>query len=104
MGLGLWSFIMATVHGAGLMLWPALMPLCFPSGRAASDSDPLLAALLPAVLGVGVHTLAVVGVTATIAVVVYEWIGLEILRRAWINLDVIWMLALATAGLFLLAA
>jgi len=100
LGLGLWSFLMATVHGAGLMLWPALMPLCFPSGRAASNSDPLL----PAVLGVGVHTLAIVVVTAAIAVAVYEWIGLEILRRAWINLDAIWMLALATAGLCLLAA
>ncbi|MBN9087065.1 MAG: hypothetical protein J0J01_09170 [Reyranella sp.] len=97
MGLGLWSFLMATAHGAGLMLWPALMPLCFPSGRAP-DSGPLL----PAVLGVGVHTLAIVAVTATIAITVYEWIGVEILRRAWINLDAIWMLALATAGLCLL--
>jgi hypothetical protein len=97
-GLGLWSFLMATAHGAGLMLWPALMPLCFPSGRAASDSDPLL----PAVLGVGVHTLAIVAVTATIAIAVYEWIGLEILRHAWINMDAIWMLALVAAGLWLL--
>src|SRR3954452_23717417 len=27
-GLVLWSFLMATAHGAGLMLVPALMPLC----------------------------------------------------------------------------
>ena len=98
MGLGLWSFLMATAHGAGLMLWPALMPLCFPPGRTASESDPLLAA----VLGVAVHTLAIVAVTATIAIAVYEWIGVEILRRAWINLDAIWMLALVAAGLWLL--
>jgi hypothetical protein len=98
MGLGLWSFLMATAHGAGLMLWPALMPLCFPSGDTTSGRD----ALLFAALGVGVHTLAIVAVTATIAIAVYEWIGLEILRRAWINLDAIWALALVTAGLCLL--
>jgi len=41
-------------------------------------------------------------VTALIAVAVYEWIGVEILRRAWINLDLIWMLALLAAGTWLL--
>src|SRR5262249_7676290 len=56
LGLGVWSFIMATAHGAGLMLWPALMPLCFPPGRTTSSGD----ALMSAALGVGVHTLAIV--------------------------------------------
>jgi hypothetical protein len=98
LGLGLWSFLMATAHGAGLMLWPALMPLCFPPGRTTSGSD----ALLSAALGVGVHTLAIVAVTATIASAVYEWIGVEVLKRAWINLDVIWVLALVGAGAWLL--
>lgn len=99
-GLGLWSFLMATAHGAGLMLWPALMPLCFPAGRTASGNDPLPIALV----GVGVHTLAIVAVTATIAIAVYEWIGLEILRRAWINLDAVWAFALLIAGGFILLA
>jgi hypothetical protein len=93
-GLGLWSFLMATAHGAGLMLWPALMPLCAPAGRTAATGD----ALLSAALGVGAHTLAIVAVAATIAIAVYEWIGLEILRRAWINLDAVWAFALAAAG------
>jgi hypothetical protein len=97
-GLGLWSFLMATAHGAGLMLWPALMPLCFPPGRTTTASD----ALLSAALGVGLHTLAIVAVTGTIAIAVYEWIGVEILKRAWINLDVIWVLALLGAGAWLL--
>ena len=57
-----------------------------------------------ALLGVGVHTLAMLSVTALIAVAVYEWIGVEILRRAWINLDLIWMLALLAAGAWLLVA
>jgi len=99
-GLGVWSFLMATGHGAGLMLWPVLMPLCFPAGVAAGTVDPFV----PALLGVGLHTLAMLAVTAAIAVTVYEWLGLEMLRRAWINLDLIWSLALAAAGAGLLIA
>ena len=97
-GLGVWSFLMATAHGAGLMLWPALMPLCFPSGGGAAAGHPMLTAAL----GVGVHTAAIVVVTGTIAIAVYEWIGLEVLKRAWINLDVVWTLALIAAGACLL--
>jgi len=97
-GLGLWSFLMATAHGAGLMLWPALMPICFPPGRTAGAGDVLLSAAS----GVGVHTFAIVAVTATIAIAVYEWIGLDILRRAWINLDAVWALALVATGACLL--
>jgi len=49
-GLGLWSFLMATAHGAGLMLWPALMPLCLAPGRDVAAFGPLSIALV----GVGV--------------------------------------------------
>lgn len=97
-GLAAWSFLMATAHGAGLMLWPVLMPLCFPATSEPSSTGPLLTALL----GVGVHTLAMLIVTMAVAVAVYEWIGLEILRRAWLNVDTIWMLALLAAGALLL--
>jgi hypothetical protein len=98
-GLGAWSFLMATAHGAGLMLWPVLMPLCF-GGAAGSGwaSAPMVTALL----GVGVHTLAMLTVTAMVAGAVYEWVGLEVLRRGWINLDLLWTFALAAAGLVLL--
>jgi hypothetical protein len=99
-GLGVWSFLMATGHGAGLMLWPVLMPLCFPAGVPAGAVDPFV----PMLLGVGLHTLAMLAVTAAIAVTVYEWIGLAVLRRAWINLDLIWSLALVAAGAGLLIA
>jgi hypothetical protein len=97
-GLCLWSFLMATAHGAGLMLWPVLMPLCFPAGGPASAGNPFL----PALLGLGVHTLAMLTVTATIAIAVYEWIGLAILRSAWVNLDLVWVGALIAAGMWLL--
>ncbi len=95
--LTLWSFLMATAHGAGLMLWPVLMPLCF-SAAGPATTAPLWIALM----GIAVHTLAMLIVTTAVAVVVYQWVGLEILRRAWINVDTIWTLALLLAGALLL--
>jgi hypothetical protein len=89
---------MATTHGAGLMLWPVLMPLCFPAASEPTATGPFLTALL----GIGVHTLAMLAVSTAVAVAVYEWIGLEILRHAWFNLDLIWTLALLLAGGLLL--
>jgi hypothetical protein len=53
-------------------------------------------------LAVAVHTLAMLIVTAAIALIVYEWVGLGFLRRGWINLDIAWNLALIGAGLLLL--
>jgi hypothetical protein len=97
-GLAAWSFLMATAHGAGLMLWPVLMPLCLE--RAASGDAPLITALI----GVGLHTLAMLAVTGAIAAAVYEWVGLEILRSAWVNLDFLWTLALVAAGALLIFA
>lgn len=96
--LAVWSFLMATAHGAGLMLWPVLMPLCFPTASVPTFVGPYLTALL----GVGIHTLAMLIVSTAVAVAVYEWIGLEILRHAWLNLDLIWTLALLLAGGLLL--
>src|SRR5260221_14645817 len=97
-GLAVWSFLMATTHGAGLMLWPVLMPLCFATASEPTSTGPLLTALL----GVGIHTLAMLTVSTAVAVAVYEWIGLEILRHAWLNVDLIWTLALLLAGALLL--
>lgn len=96
--LAVWSFLMATGHGAGLMLWPVLMPLCFSPGTPSLPGSPLAIALL----GVGVHSLAMLAVTTIVAVAVYRWVGLEILRRAWINVDLLWIFALVIAGALLL--
>ncbi|HKD28685.1 MAG TPA: hypothetical protein VKC66_22615 [Xanthobacteraceae bacterium] len=99
-GLFVWSFLMAAAHGAGLMLWPALMPLCPPSSASASSvSGPLAAGLA----GVGVHTLAMLSATAAIAATIYEWVGLEVLRRAWLNIDVLWVAALVATGMLMLS-
>ena len=97
-GLCLWSFLMATAHGAGLMLWPVLMPLCIAAAAEPGGAGPLVTALI----GIGVHTLAMLAVTTAIAVTVYEWVGLAILRSAWLNLDLIWVAALIATGVWLL--
>ncbi len=101
LGLAAWSFLMATAHGAGVMLWPALMPLCVPgSAAAASVGGPASAAIG----AIAVHTAAMVAATAVAAGVVYEWLGVAVLRQAWLNIDMIWTLALAVTGLLLLLA
>jgi hypothetical protein len=105
-GLGLWSLLMATAHGAGLMLVPLLLRLDSP-GRAAGHAagHDVHGASLPLAVGaIGVHTLAMLAVTGVTALLVYEWIGLAFLRRGWINLDLLWTVALAVTGIFLLVA
>jgi hypothetical protein len=98
-GLGLWSFLMATAHGAGLMLVPVLVPLCLSATPAA---ELTAAGSLPiAMAAIGMHMAAMLAVTLAIAVFVYEWLGLSILRRGWINFDLIWIAALAITGIIL---
>ena len=52
---------------------------------------------------IGIHTLAMFAVMALIALVIYEKLGLTILRRSWFNLDRVWAGALVTAGVLTLA-
>jgi hypothetical protein len=101
-GLATWSFLVATTHGAGLMLIPALVPLCL----AASPARELTAtgSLPVALAAVAVHTIAMLTVTAAIAFVVYRWVGVAVLRRGWINLDLLWIIALVATGFGLLLA
>jgi hypothetical protein len=97
-GLAVWSFLMATAHGAGLMLWPVLTPLCVTNG-VALDVGRSAAAVLA---GVGLHTLAMLATTGLIAALVYRWLGLALLRSAWFNVDLVWVGALAATGALLL--
>jgi hypothetical protein len=100
LGLGAWSFLMASAHGAGLMLVPVLIPLCL-AGSPAGELSAGAAAPV-ALAAVGVHTLAMLATTGAIAVAVYEWFGLAFLRKGWINLDLIWTIALIATGMILL--
>ncbi len=99
LGLGGWSFLMATAHGAGLMLAPVLIPLCLSSPAG----EPTAAGSLPmALAAIGIHMAAMLAVILVIAVSVYEWLGLSLLRRGWINFDLIWIVALAITGIVLI--
>jgi hypothetical protein len=99
-GLAAWSFLMATAHGAGLMLWPAMLPMCT-TGEPGGVAYQL--AIDAALAAVGVHTLAMVATTGLMAAVVQAWLGLAVLRKAWLNVDALWVWALAATGLLLLA-
>jgi hypothetical protein len=100
-GLGLWSFIMALLHGAGLMLLPALLPI----EKAHAHSHTAVSSSLGTALAAGaIHTAAMLLATGSIAFIVYRWVGLSLLRRAWINFDMLWSAVLAIGGLLLIAS
>jgi hypothetical protein len=101
--LTLWSFIMASAHGAGLMLVPFFL-----GSPAAHDVHHHGSAFVnfsaPSLLAasVAVHTLGYLLMTALVAILVYEKLGVGMLRRAWFNIDLVWMLALMITGGFML--
>lgn len=103
--LAVWSFIVATAHGAGLMAAPfALRARSGMPGHPghASHSSPALASVAPVdwptLWATSVHTAGYLLVTAVLAVVVYERAGLHLVRRAWINFDLAWAAALVLTG------
>jgi hypothetical protein len=100
--LGAWSFLMATAHGAGLMLLPVALPLCLSDGPAAGLTAG--GSLATGLAAVGVHTAAMLVVIAAIALSVYAATGVGFLRRGWINLDLAWSFALFASGVVLLVA
>jgi hypothetical protein len=99
--LATWSFLMATAHGAGLMVLPLVMGH-LPSaehvhhlsagmvGGAGMEWSGITAAV--------VHTVGYLLVTGLIAVIVYEKVGVRFLRTAWVNLDLLWAMALVITG------
>ena len=102
--LTIWSFLMACGHGAGLMLLPVLLGMSGGGGEHAAHAvgfpNPAMQ-----VLAVGVHTAGYLLLTGVIAWLVYTRLGVAVLRKAWVNLDIMWAVALiATAGLTLLSA
>jgi hypothetical protein len=102
--LALWSFLMASAHGAGLMLFPILIGMTPNSAQAHQMAALCGSYTAGQAMGVViVHTGAMIAVTGAVAILVYEWIGLAILRSAWINLDTIWAGALVAAGVVSLA-
>jgi hypothetical protein len=100
-GLLLWSFLMANAHGAGLMLMPALVPICFAatpiSELTASNSIPTALAII------AVHTGAMLATITVVSLVAYNIVGVAMLRRGWVNLDLLWITILGVCGVVLLA-
>ena len=93
LGLAAWSFLMSSAHGAGLMLAPVLLGL--PVADGYSDLRQVGAT---AALAATVHVAAMLTTMALVAVVVYEKLGLGLLRRGWFNLDLAWSVVLLAAG------
>ena len=101
--LTIWSFLMASAHGAGLMVLPFVLGLKLSAhgggghgahiAHMAGIGDPMLD--LMATL---VHSAIYLCVTALVAWVVYDRLGLRLLRQAWFNLDLVWVAALLLTG------
>jgi hypothetical protein len=99
--LTLWSFLMASAHGAGLMLLPVLL-----SSSAVQAADRMAghvhasgaASPLAALMATAVHTAAYLAATGLVAWIVYSKLGLSILRTAWLNLNQVWAIALVVTG------
>jgi len=100
--LGLWSFLAAMAHGAGLMLVPLYLGIC----AADADTGHAAAAVLMsntvaiAFAVAATHTFAMAFAGGVIAVIVYTWLGLKFISRTWFNLDILWALSLIAVGAF----
>jgi hypothetical protein len=106
--LTVWSFLMASAHGAGFMLLPFVMNMSgptLPAGGSHRHHAMVLNAPVPwaGALVLGLHTLSYLLVLAFAAWLVYRKLGLALLRRAWFNLDLIWAAALVATGLLIFA-
>ena len=90
--LTIWSFLMASAHGAGLMVLPVM--LAGPHAHHMVSSHGANTGALATLI----HTLGYLTVTAAVALLVYQKFGLAMLRRSWVNLDLIWAIALVVTG------
>jgi hypothetical protein len=103
--LTVWSFLMASAHGAGLMLLPVLL-----GGSTAEASGQMSGhhhlsmggGAMAGIFATGVHTAAYLAVTGVVAWVVYKKLGLALLRKTWFNVDLLWAAALVATGLITL--
>jgi len=99
--LTVWSFLMASAHGAGLMVVPVLLRsnTVEAEGQMAGHNHMApVGSPLTGMLATGVHTIAYLAVAGLFAWVVYRKLGLALLRKAWLNFDLIWAAALVATG------
>lgn len=96
-GLMLWSFLMASAHGAGLMVVPVFLAMTM-TGSMPAAHTMIAPAPTTAIFASLLHALGYLLVTAAVALLVFERLGVGLLRKAWLNLDVIWAAALIGTG------
>jgi hypothetical protein len=99
--LTVWSFLMASAHGAGIMVVPVLLRsnTVEAQGQMAGHNHMApVGSSLAAVFATGVHTIAYLAVAGLFAWVVYRKLGLALLRKAWLNFDLVWAAALVATG------
>jgi hypothetical protein len=100
--LTVWSFLIASAHGAGLMVLPLLLGSSSVEAAeqmAGHHHTSAAASPVAALLATAVHTTAYLAVTGLVAWVVYSKLGLAILRKAWLNLNLVWAAALVVTSL-----
>ncbi|WP_448188004.1 hypothetical protein [Azospirillum sp. sgz301742] len=112
-GLTLWSFLMASAHGAGLMILPLLLGMLAPAqmmalslcgpGAAMTGTVAALGSMAAGAAVVLVHMLAMLAMIAIVAIVVFDTVGLGVLRRGWVNFDLLWAGAMIGTGVAVLA-
>jgi hypothetical protein len=93
--LTVWSFLMASAHGAGLMVLPLVLGGTTASHCAAHAAG---AGAWAAASATAIHSAGYLGACAVIALVVFEKLGLGLLRKAWLNLDLVWAIALVATS------
>jgi hypothetical protein len=99
--LTVWSFLMASAHGAGLMV----LPLVLAAAAAPHHAHHAAAAagVISPVSATIVHSVGYLAVSAGVALVVFEKLGLGLLRKAWFNLDLVWAAALVVTSVVTVA-
>ena len=99
--LTLWSFLMASAHGAGLMVVSVLLGSNTVEAQGTIRGHDHLSAIdspMTGMLATGFHTISYLAVTGAVAWLVYRKLGLGLLRKAWLNFDLVWAAALIGTG------
>jgi hypothetical protein len=105
--LTVWSFLMASAHGAGFMVLPFVLPEAGALSAAAHHHHAAMSTVHSSIaatdaIALAIHTLAYLAVTALVAWIVYRKLGLRLLRTAWLNVDWVWAVALVITGVVVL--
>jgi len=100
-----WSFLMASAHGAGLMILPVLLGSSTVEAQAPMADHSHMSSttsLFAGMLATGIHTVGYLAVTGLVAWAFYRKLGLALLRKTWFNFNLVWGAALVVTGLFTL--